>query len=54
MEYSELVASEHASGNRPKRRTITKTGNAQLRRVVVEAGLTTRRAWMGGYLNGRR
>ena len=37
MGYSGLVASEHSSGSRLKRRGITKTGNAHLRRVVVEA-----------------
>jgi hypothetical protein len=37
MGYSGLVASEHSSGNRVQRGAITKTGNAHLRRVVVEA-----------------
>jgi transposase len=37
MGYSGLVASEHSSGNRVQRGGITKTGNAHLRRVVVEA-----------------
>jgi transposase len=37
MGYSGLVASEHSSGNRVQRGSITKTGNAHLRRVVVEA-----------------
>ena len=37
MGYSGLVASEHSSGNRIQRGSITKTGNAHLRRVVVEA-----------------
>jgi transposase len=37
MGYSGLVASEHSSGNRIQRGGLTKTGNAHLRRVVVEA-----------------
>lgn len=37
MGYSGLVAREHSSGNRIHRGSITKTGNAHLRRVVVEA-----------------
>jgi transposase len=35
--YSGLVAREHSSGNRIQRGSITKTGNAHLRRVLVEA-----------------
>jgi transposase len=37
MGYSGLVAREHTTGNRVQRGGITKTGNAHLRRVVVEA-----------------
>ncbi|HYP13916.1 MAG TPA: IS110 family transposase [Bryobacteraceae bacterium] len=37
MGYSGLVAREHSSGNRIQRGSITKTGNAHLRRVIVEA-----------------
>ena len=37
MGYSGLVAREHSSGNRIQRGAITKTGNAHLRRVLVEA-----------------
>jgi mannitol-1-phosphate/altronate dehydrogenase len=37
MGYSGLVAREHSSGNRVQRGGITKTGNAHLRRVLVEA-----------------
>src|SRR5919205_506895 len=37
MGYSGLVACEHSSGNRIQRGSITKTGNAHLRRVLVEA-----------------
>src|ERR1700689_3963783 len=37
MGYSGLVPREHSSGNRTQRGAITKTGNAHLRRVLVEA-----------------
>jgi transposase len=37
MGYSGLVAREHSSGNRIQRGSITKTGNAHLRRVLMEA-----------------
>jgi transposase len=37
MGYSGLVSREHTTGNRVQRGGITKTGNAHLRRVVVEA-----------------
>jgi transposase len=37
MGYSGAVSSEHSSGERIRRGGITKTGNAHLRRIVVEA-----------------
>jgi len=37
MGYGGIVASEDSSGERRRRGQITKTGNAHLRRVVVEA-----------------
>jgi len=37
MGYSGAVASEHSSGERTQRGAITKTGNAHLRHIVVEA-----------------
>ena len=37
MGYSGAVASEHSTGERIRRGGITKTGNAHLRRVVIEA-----------------
>ena len=42
MGYSGAVASEHSSGPRVRRGGITKTGNAHLRRIVVEAAWTYR------------
>lgn len=37
MAYAGLVPSEHSSGERRRQGAITKTGNAHLRRVLVEA-----------------
>jgi transposase len=37
MGYSGAVSSEHSSGERTRRGAITKTGNAHLRRIAVEA-----------------
>ena len=37
MSYAGLTPSEHSSGNRIQRGAITKSGNAHLRRVLVEA-----------------
>jgi transposase len=37
MGYGGLVPSEHSSGNSTRRGAITKTGNAHLRRVLLEA-----------------
>lgn len=42
MGYSGTVASEHSSGERTRRGGITKTGNAHLRRIVVEAAWSQR------------
>jgi transposase len=55
MGYSGLVASEHSSGSKIQRGSITKTGNSHLRRVIVEAAWAyQRRPWMGGYLLRRQ
>jgi transposase len=55
MGYSGLVASEHSSGNRLRRGSITRTGNSHLRRVIVEAAWAyQRRPWIGGYLLRRQ
>jgi transposase len=55
MGYSGLVASEHSSGNRIQRRSITKTGNAHLRRVIIEAAWAYQhRPWLGGFLLRRQ
>jgi transposase len=42
MGYGGLVPSEHSSGNSKKQGGITKTGNAHLRRVLLEAAWTYR------------
>ncbi len=55
MGYSGLVASEFSSGNRIQRGCITKTGNAHLRRVLVEAAWAYQhRPWVGGALRKRQ
>lgn len=42
MGYTGLVPSEHSSGNRQYRGSITKVGNAHVRRVLVEASWSYR------------
>lgn len=42
MGYSGAVASEYSSGEKTRRGGITKTGNAHLRRIVVEAAWSQR------------
>jgi transposase len=43
MSYAGIVSSEYSSGNRTQRGAITKTGNAHLRRVIVEAAWSYQR-----------
>jgi len=55
MGYSGAVASEHSSGTHTRRGGITKTGNAHLRRIVIEAGWAYRhRPAIGGTLRTRQ
>src|ERR1700681_3327091 len=55
MGYSGLVPSEYSSGQSSFRGRITKTGNAHLRRVIVEAAWAYQfRPWVGGYLAKRQ
>ncbi len=55
MGYNGLVPSEFSSGSRTQRGRITKTGNAHLRRVIVEAAWAYQhRPWVGGYLGKRQ
>ena len=55
MGYSGLVCSEYSSGNRIQRGAITKTGNAHLRRVIIESAWAYQyRPWLGGYLLKRQ
>lgn len=55
MGYSGLVSSEFTTGNRVRRGSITKTGNAHLRRVVVESAWAYQyRPWVGGFLLKRQ
>jgi transposase len=55
MGYSGAVAREHSSGDRIRRGAITKTGNAHLRRVVIEAAWAYRyRPAVGASLGKRQ
>ncbi len=55
MGYSGLVPSEHSSGNRVRRGSISKAGNAHLRRVLVEAAWAYQhRPDVSGYLLRRQ
>jgi transposase len=55
MGYSGLVASEHSSGHRNQRGSITKTGNSHLRPVIVEAVWAYQhRSQLSGYLLRRQ
>lgn len=55
MGYSGMVASEDSSGKRVQRGPITKTGNAHLRRVVIEAAWCYRnRPALGAALRKRQ
>ncbi len=55
MGYSGMVASEYSSGERTSRGGITKTGNAHLRRVIIEAAWAYRhQPWVGGALRKRQ
>lgn len=55
MAYSGLVPSEDSSGERTRRRGITKTGNAHLRRIIVEAAWAYQfKPRLGGYLLKRQ
>jgi transposase len=55
MGYTGIVSSEESSGTRTQRGAITKTGNAHLRRVVVEAAWAYRhRPGLGAALRKRQ
>jgi transposase len=55
MAYSGLTPSEHSSGEKVRRGAITKTGNAHLRRVLLEAAWTYRhRPAAGASLRARQ
>jgi transposase len=54
MSYCGIVPSEHSSGNRVLRGSITKTGNSHLRRLIVEAAWAYQhKPWIGGWLEKR-
>jgi transposase len=55
MGFSGMGASEDSSGTRTRRAGITKTGNAHLRRIVIEAAWAYRhRPAVGGTLRKRQ
>lgn len=55
MSYSGMVSSEQSSGTKVQRGGITKTGNAHLRRVIVEAAWAYQhKPWIGGWLAKRQ
>jgi transposase len=55
MGYSGAVAREHSSGERIRRGSISKTGNAHLRRIVIEAAWAYRhRPGLGATLLARQ
>ena len=55
MGYCGLVPSEHSTGGKARRGAITKTGNAHLRRIVVEAAWSYRhRPSIGAALRKRQ
>jgi hypothetical protein len=55
MAYCGLVPGEHSSGSSIRKGGITKTGNAHVRRVIVEASWCYQhRPWLGGYLGQRQ
>jgi len=54
MSYCGLVPSEHSSGSRVARGSITKTGNAHVRRLIVESAWAYQhKPWIGGWLEKR-
>ncbi|HEU5237880.1 MAG TPA: IS110 family transposase [Pyrinomonadaceae bacterium] len=55
MGYSGLVSREYSTGRHRYQGSITKSGNAHLRRVLVEAAWAYQfRPWLGGYLLKRQ
>lgn len=54
MSYCGLVPSEHSSGSRVARGSITKTGNSHVRRLIVESAWAYQhKPWIGGWLKKR-
>jgi transposase len=55
MGYSGLCSSEYSSGGKTQRGHISKTGNAHLRRVIVESAWAYQyRPWLGGFIKKRQ
>lgn len=54
MSYTGVVGREHSSGERIRRGSITKAGNAHIRRILVEAAWSYRRVGPSLKVNKRR
>jgi len=55
MDYLGPVTSQHSSGERTSRRSITKTGNGHARRLLIEAARNYRfKAEVGKEINARQ
>jgi len=55
MAYNGLVPSEYSTGNKTAHGSIAKTGNAHLRRVVMQAAWAYQyRPWLGGEILKRQ
>ncbi len=56
MAFLGLIPSEHSSGERVKKGSITKTGNGHVRRALVEAAIHTDllREKVVNFVNGKK
>jgi transposase len=54
MSYTGAVGREHSSGERIRRGSITKAGNAHIRRILVESAWSYRRRQMSETARKRR
>ena len=54
MSYTGAVSREHSSGERTRRGSITKAGNAHIRRILVESAWSYRRGGLSATVQKRR
>lgn len=54
MSYTGVVGREHSSGERTRRGSITKAGNAHIRRILIESAWAYRRGGMSATARKRR